>query len=376
MLNFKKFSLGLYKLNVRFFTTYVRGAQSLPIGENRKMIENESQIFADWIVNKINSEIKPKFSIYDLPNELRLKFENTYKINSLSIKNEIKYDNINDPRCKEINEIYDSLGSIDRETLTYILEKHPNEFKEKHLYNDVLDGLNHIKMFCRYGDIIKMQISLNLDFKREDHIIPGSIVKLPHDSNLVKDFCVITSDENNELAFECGAKTVMSAAKFASSLEEKTFNNRKIIATDDQYYDLFEYCKDGIEKLGLNLPSREEGTLIKNEDLKQVLLFLATNHVNLKIMKRKSDFIKASDYFNKIVQLEIGDTLMSNQQLMENIDFVFQFFSERQPLTVAGRYFLTAVLIVRNKTFAINSLTIDPKLPGYKHVTSLEKNKF
>jgi ribosomal protein L1 len=368
MINFKKFwtrrLLSFPKAN---YFDISRGLNKLSDQKLKDLVQNESKDFSNWLTKRVLEGKGTNFKFSDISENLRLSLDSVSgSVDNRLEEREVNWQVIKNNPVRIFNEILDSQGTIDNKTINKIAEMHAEVFRHKKIYESPEDAVDAIKLFSSQPDIIIMEIVLNLDYGREDHLIPNSVIKLPFESTITNDICVITSDTNFELAKACGAMTVMSAAGLASALEEKTLHQKKLIATEDQYTDLIDYCKDGLTQLGIQIPTRENGNLIPNGDLKSVLIFLSTNHIHLKIMKRSSEYIPGSKYFNKIIQLEIGDSTMEKDHILKNIDYVLKNISNKKPESIEGRYFLTAVLIVKNKVFNIQPQSLDPRLESYK----------
>lgn len=373
MINLKKLSIKniLFLKKANYFEL-TRGANKISDVQIKELVQNESKGFSDWLVQRVKEGKGTDFDFSSLPEELRAALNSVP--NSVDNRLEEKTSNFSafrNPSVRVYNEQLSKVGYITQSEIREIVQSNSDLFKEKYIYNSPLEAIRAIKKFTKNAKLITLQVVLNLDFSREEHQIPQQMLKLPYESEYSKDICVITSEENFALSHSCGAKGAITAAKLASVLEEKTFFHKKIIATEEQYVDLLDYCKDKLQELGIEMPTRENGRLIKSDDLKQVLVFLSTNHVNLKIMKRSSPYIHGSEYFNKIVQVELGDARMREQELLTNMDYILKNLSEKQPVTIEGRYFLTAVLIVNNKVFRIKARSLDPKLEEYRWQLSL-----
>jgi ribosomal protein L1 len=349
-----------------------RGANKLTDQKLKSIVENESKTFADWLTQKALQGKGISFQFSDLSENLRSTLNSVPGVIDNRMENkEINWKLLKNRPTRIFNELLDTHGSIDHTSIQNIVQNYSKEFTLKKIYESPMDAINAVKFFDSQPNIITMQIILNLDYSRSDHKIPPSVIKLPFESTILNDISVITSETNNELAVACGAKSVMTAARLASALEEKTFFQKKVLVTEDQYEDLISYCKDGLKELGVQIPTRENGNVISNEDLKTVMIFLTTNHVHLKIMERKSQYVKGTEYYNKIIQIDLGDTTMEADHLLKNIDYVLKSISHKQPESIQGRYFLTAVLIVNNMVFNIQPQTLDPKLEKYKWAAGL-----
>ena len=338
-----------------------------------EILNDYSKSFSDWLVARIKDGKGVQFDFEELPIDLRQRMDQ-YK-DLFSQKG--KYaESLKSDYMKVYSEKMNVKGYIKKADLVEIENIKSNVFRPKILYEDPLDAISSIKKYmvhyAQSDSIIKLQIVLNLDFDRNDHMIQ-SLIQLPVEIKLTKDICVITSENNFDKALNFGAKAVYTAPKLASLLEEHNFNHRKIICTEDQYLDINDYCSQNLKSYGLDVPSRETGTVVKSiEELETALKFMQSGYVNLKVMERKGEFIKsaASGKFSnieklKIIESDIGDSTLSVEELEKNIDAVLQKISEMRPKSIEGRYILTGIFNVGNTSFEVAARTLDASYDSY-----------
>jgi ribosomal protein L1 len=333
--------------------------------DTNSIVKEYSSLFSNWLVERVKEGRGTKFSFDELPQEIQ------NKLSTLRGVYEAKERFIPIDRSEYSRLYQDKMndkGFVTEEDLKEIENIKPFIFRAKEVYEDPREAVREIKKYSKekslYDSIIKLQLVMNLDFDRQDHFVQ-TLIKLPHESQVIKDICVITSEENSSQALVLGANAAYTAPRLASMLEEKSFTHKKLLCTEDQYTDLADYCTEGLRKFGIEVPARELGTVLKIDDLQTAIQFIQSGSVNLRPIQTESPFVENAEKFNKIIDIDIGDTSMPDEHLIANLDFVLRKLSEMQPLSIQGRYILSGIFIVRNKDFNIQAKTLDPKYDSY-----------
>jgi ribosomal protein L1 len=331
--------------------------------DTKSIIQQYSSLFSNWLIQRVKEGKGTHFEFEELPEEIQSKLSTLREVYEQKEKfvplDKSEYS-------RHYQEKINQKGYITNQDLNEIENIQPFIHRSKDQYNDPIDAIREIKKFSKEkslsDSIIKLQLVMNLDFDRADHFIQ-TLLKLPFESKALNDICVITSDENHQQAISLGAAASITAPKLASLLEEKLFSHKKIICTEDQYVDLLDYCSDNIKAQGLEVPMRELGTVLKVEDLPTAIKFIQSGSVNLRPVKMQSQFVVSG--FDKIIDIDIADTSMSEKEIVANVDVVLRKLSEMQPKSILGRYFLSGIMIVKNKAFVIQAKTLDAKYDSY-----------
>ncbi len=194
----------------------------------------------------------------------------------------------------------------------------------------------------KFDSTIEIAINLNIDTKKADQQMRGSIV-LPNGTGKTKRVCVLAKGAEATEAKKAGAEFVGEAELIDKMAKENWFDFDVIVATPEMMPLLGKIGKI-LGPKGL-MPNPKTGTVTTNtakavEDIKKGMIEY-----------------RADSY--GIVHSSVGKASFDAAKLEENINFIVNTIIKAKPLTVKGNY--------------INSITISSTMgPGIK----LDKNSF
>ena len=194
----------------------------------------------------------------------------------------------------------------------------------------------------KFDSTIEIAINLNIDTKKADQQMRGSIV-LPNGTGKTKRVCVLAKGAQAEEAKKAGAEFVGEAELIDKMAKENWFDFDVIVATPEMMPALGKIGKI-LGPKGL-MPNPKTGTVTMNtgkavEDIKKGMIEY-----------------RADSY--GIVHSPVGKASFEASSLEENINFLVNAIIKAKPLTVKGNY--------------INSIVISSTMgPGIK----LDKNSF
>jgi len=194
----------------------------------------------------------------------------------------------------------------------------------------------------KFDSTIEIAINLNIDTKKADQQMRGSIV-LPHGTGKTKKVCVLAKGAAAEEAKKAGAEFVGETELIDKMANENWFDFDVIVATPDMMPALGKIGKI-LGPKGL-MPNPKTGTVTPTpakavEDIKKGMIEY-----------------RADSY--GIVHASVGKASFDANKLAENIEFMVNTIVKAKPITVKGNY--------------INSIAISSTMgPGIK----LDKNSF
>lgn len=194
----------------------------------------------------------------------------------------------------------------------------------------------------KFDSTIEVSINLNIDTKKADQQMRGSIV-LPFGTGKTKRVCVLAKGTQADEAKKAGADFVGETDLIDKMANENWFDFDVIVATPEMMPALGKIGKI-LGPKGL-MPNPKTGTVTMNtaqavEDIKKGMIEY-----------------RADSY--GIVHSPVGKASFKNEELEENINYLVNTIIKAKPLTVKGNY--------------INSIAISSTMgPGIK----LDKNSF
>ncbi len=194
----------------------------------------------------------------------------------------------------------------------------------------------------KFDSTIEIAINLNIDTKKADQQMRGSIV-LPNGTGKTKRICVLAKGAQAEEAKKAGADFVGEAELIDKMANENWFDFDVIVATPEMMPALGKIGKV-LGPKGL-MPNPKTGTVTMNtgkavEDIKKGMIEY-----------------RADSY--GIVHSPVGKASFDASALVENINYLVNAIVKAKPTTVKGNY--------------INSIVISSTMgPGIK----LDKNSF
>lgn len=194
----------------------------------------------------------------------------------------------------------------------------------------------------KFDSTIEIAINLNIDTKKADQQLRGSIV-LPNGTGKTKIVCVLAKGEAAEAAKKAGAEFVGDTDLIDKMANENWFEFDTIVATPDMMPALGKIGKI-LGPKGL-MPNPKTGTVT------------TTPERAVEDIKKGMIEYRADSY--GIIHSSVGKASFDNKALEENIAYIVDTIIKAKPLTVKGNY--------------INSITISSTMgPGIK----LDKNSF
>ncbi len=208
----------------------------------------------------------------------------------------------------------------------------------------VSEAVELVKKTCttKFDGTIEIAINLNIDTKKADQQMRGSVV-LPYGTGKSKKVCVLAKGTQADEAKKAGAEFVGENELIEKMSKENWFDFDVIVATPEMMPALGKIGKI-LGPKGL-MPNPKSGTVTTNtakavEDIKKGMIEY-----------------RADSY--GIVHSPVGKASFDNDKLVENIEYLMNTIIKAKPTTVKGNY--------------INSITISSTMgPGIK----LDKNSF
>jgi len=194
----------------------------------------------------------------------------------------------------------------------------------------------------KFDGTVEIAINLNIDTKKADQQMRGSIV-LPHGTGKTKKICVLAKGAQAEEAKKAGADYVGETELIDKMSQENWFDFDVIVATPEMMPALGKIGKI-LGPKGL-MPNPKTGTVTTNvagvvEDIKKGMIEY-----------------RADSY--GIIHCPVGKVSFDDTKLTENINYIVNTIIKAKPTTVKGNY--------------ITSIAISSTMgPGIK----LDKNSF
>ncbi len=174
---------------------------------------------------------------------------------------------------------------------------------------------------AKFDSTIEVAIKLNLDTKKADQQLRGSLV-LPNGTGKTKKVLVIAKGEAANLAREAGADYVGDNDMIDKIQKENWFDFDVIVATPDMMASLGKIGRV-LGPKGL-MPNPKTGTVTATPDK-------AVSDIKKGMVTYKTD-----SYGN--VHTVIGKASFSDDKLLENLVYVFNTIVKVKPTSVKGNY--------------------------------------
>ena len=174
---------------------------------------------------------------------------------------------------------------------------------------------------AKFDSTIEVAIKLNLDTKKADQQLRGSLV-LPNGTGKTKKVLVIAKGEAANLAREAGADYVGDNDMIDKIQKENWFDFDVIVATPDMMASLGKIGRV-LGPKGL-MPNPKTGTVTATPDK-------AVSDIKKGMVTYKTD-----SYGN--VHTVIGKASFSDDKLLENLVYVFNTIVKVKPASVKGNY--------------------------------------
>ena len=174
---------------------------------------------------------------------------------------------------------------------------------------------------AKFDSTIEVAIKLNLDTKKADQQLRGSLV-LPNGTGKTKKVLVIAKGEAANLAREAGADYVGDNDMIDKIQKENWFDFDVIVATPDMMASLGKIGRV-LGPKGL-MPNPKTGTVTATPDK-------AVSDIKKGMVTYKTD-----TYGN--VHTVIGKASFSDDKLLENLVYVFNTIVKVKPTSVKGNY--------------------------------------
>ena len=174
---------------------------------------------------------------------------------------------------------------------------------------------------AKFDSTIEVAIKLNLDTKKADQQLRGSLV-LPNGTGKTKKVLVIAKGEAANLAREAGADYVGDNDMIDKIQKENWFDFDVIVATPDMMASLGKIGRV-LGPKGL-MPNPKTGTVTATPDK-------AVSDIKKGMVTYKTD-----SYGN--VHIVIGKASFSDDKLLENLVYVFNTIVKVKPTSVKGNY--------------------------------------
>jgi len=171
----------------------------------------------------------------------------------------------------------------------------------------------------KFDSSVEIAIKTNIDPKKNDHNIRGSLV-LPHGTGKSKKILVITKGPNQEVAKSSGADYVGDMDMIEKIEKENWFDFDIIVATPDMMPALGKIGKV-LGPRGL-MPNPKTGTV-------------TTNIANTISDIKKGMIEYKNDTFGNIHSL-VGKVSFDNKKLIENIEFFVNNIAKLKPSSLKG----------------------------------------
>lgn len=173
----------------------------------------------------------------------------------------------------------------------------------------------------KFDASVELAIRLNLDTKKADQQLRGAIV-LPHGTGKTKKVLVVAKGEYAKAAMEAGADYVGDTDILEKIEKENWFDFDVMVATPDMM--------PALGKLGKLLGPKG---LMPNPKTGTVTTDVAKAVTDVK--KGRIEY-RTDTYGN--VQVVIGRTSFTDEQLIENLDAFVSLILKSKPATVKGEY--------------------------------------
>ncbi len=173
----------------------------------------------------------------------------------------------------------------------------------------------------KFDSTVEVAIKLNLDTKKADQQLRGSLV-LPNGTGKTKKVLVIAKGEAASLAKEAGADYVGDVDMIDKIQQENWFDFDVIVATPDMMANLGKIGRV-LGPKGL-MPNPKTGTVT------------ATPAKTVADIKKGMVTYKTDTYGN--VHTVIGKASFADDKLLENLVYVYNTIVKAKPVTVKGNY--------------------------------------
>ncbi len=179
----------------------------------------------------------------------------------------------------------------------------------------------------KFDSTVEIAINLNIDTKKADQQMRGSIV-LPHGIGKTKKICVLAKGAHAEEAKKAGADFVGEQDLIDKMANENWFDFDVIVATPEMMPSLGKIGKI-LGPKGL-MPNPKTGTVTTNvaqtvEDIKKGMIEY-----------------RADSY--GIIHTSVGKVSFDSKKLEENIEYLMNTIIKAKPTTVKGNY-ITSIVI-------------------------------
>ena len=212
--------------------------------------------------------------------------------------------------------------------------KQSKVYKEKHKLieknkfyspNEALSLLKQVS-FAKFNETIEVHFNLGIDPKHADQQLRGT-VSLPKGIGKEKKILVIAEGEQATIANDNGADYVGSD-DYIEKIQSGWFDFDVIIATPP--------LMKKIGRLGKVLGSKG---LMPNPKLGTV-----TQDIAKAVKEFKSGKFEYRNDKNGIIHLMIGNTSFSEEDLLENFNYIYDFINKIKPNKSKGTYFRSIAL--------------------------------
>ncbi len=173
----------------------------------------------------------------------------------------------------------------------------------------------------KFDSTVEVALKLNLDTKKADQQLRGSIV-LPHGTGKVKKVLVIAKGEAAEAARKAGADYVGDVDMIDKIQKENWFDFDVIVATPDMMANLGKIGRI-LGPKGL-MPNPKTGTVTMNTEK-------AVNDIKKGMIEYKTD-----SYGN--IHSIIGKVSFDDSKLLENLEYLVNTIIKAKPAVVKGTF--------------------------------------
>ena len=173
----------------------------------------------------------------------------------------------------------------------------------------------------KFDSSVEIALKLNLDTKKADQQLRGSIV-LPHGTGKVKKVLVIAKGEAAEAARKAGADYVGDVDMIDKIQKENWFDFDVIVATPDMMANLGKIGRI-LGPKGL-MPNPKTGTVTMNTEK-------AVNDIKKGMIEYKTD-----SYGN--IHSIIGKVSFDDSKLLENLEYLVNTIIKAKPAVVKGTF--------------------------------------
>ena len=173
----------------------------------------------------------------------------------------------------------------------------------------------------KFDSTVEVALKLNLDTKKADQQLRGSIV-LPHGTGKVKKVLVIAKGEAAEAARKAGADYVGDVDMIDKIQKENWFDFDVIVATPDMMANLGKIGRI-LGPKGL-MPNPKTGTVTMNTEK-------AVNDIKKGMIEYKTD-----SYGN--IHSVIGKVSFDDSKLLENLEYLVNTIIKAKPAVVKGTF--------------------------------------